>query len=397
MLKFCCDPIETVKVGFIGLGTRGIKAVERFQHIKGAKIAALCDRDKKNLSMASEILPEKESVIISTDWKKVCEVGDIDLIYISTDWLTHAEIAVYSMLQGKHVAVEVPAAFSVEECWQLVDTAEQTRKHCMMLENCCYDEFELNTLNMLRQGVFGEVVHGEGAYIHDLRSLNFPPTSTSKKGMRRADFAMKYAGNIYPTHGLGPICVAMNIHRGDKMNYLVSMSSKQWGISDYALKNYGENSEEYKRKYRLGDMNTTLIYTELGKTIMLQHDVNNPRPYSRIHAVTALNGYFCKYPAPQIAFSADGFLPDKEMEELLKKYEHPFITEYGKQAKKISGDRFFDFIMDSRLIYCLQNGLPLDMNVYDAAAWSCITELSEISVKNGSAPVEIPDFTRGKF
>lgn len=399
VLNLRCQPIELVGVGFIGLGVRGMKALERFHFIKGTRITAICDSNKNRLQTARENIKNCAELIAATNWKEICETPDIDLIYVSTDWLSHTEIAVYAMQCGKHVAVEVPAAFSVAECWQLVDTAEQTRKHCMMLENCCYDEFELNTLNMIRQGVFGEIIHAEGAYIHDLRSLNFPPTQTSKKGMNRLDFAMKHTGNLYPTHGLGPICLALNINCGDRMKYLVSMSSKQLGITDYARKTYGEDSAEAKRKYLLGDMNTTLIYTELGKTIMLQHDVNNPRPYSRIHSVTASEGYFRKYPQQQIAISpnSDQYLSRKETKALLKKYEHPFITEYGRKAKRVSGDHFFDYIMDSRLIFCLQNGLPLDMSVYDAAAWSCITELSEISVKNGSTPVPIPDFTREKW
>lgn len=399
VLSLICEPIPMVRIGFIGLGVRGLRAICRFKYISGAKIVALCDKDIQTLKSAKNEVKNPEKITFTPRWKEVCEHPDIDLVYISTDWLSHAEIAVYAMMCGKHAAVEVPAAFTVAECWQLVDTAESTRRHCMMLENCCYDEFELNTLNMLRQGVFGEVVHAEGGYIHDLRSLNFPPTKTSKRGMNRQNFALKHNGNLYPTHGLGPICQALNIHRGDRLKYLVSMSSKQLGITRYAEKTYGASSPEAKKAYQLGDMNTTLIYTELGKTIMLQHDVSNPRPYSRIHSVTAVEGFFQKYPQPKIAVPPDTnqFLSQKAAKELLKKYEHPFMKEYGRKAKRVAGDHFFDYIMDSRLIYCLQNGLPLDMDVYDAAEWSCITELSEFSVRNGSIPVEIPDFTRGKW
>ncbi len=399
VLLLSCEPIPVVRIGFIGLGVRGIKAFHRFKYISGAKTTALCDKNIHTLKSVKNEAENSGKITFTPHWKEVCESPEVDLIYISTDWLSHTEIAVYAMRCGKHAAVEVPAAFTVAECWQLVNTAESTCRHCIMLENCCYDEFELNTLNMIRQGIFGEIIHAEGAYIHDLRSLNFPPTNTGKRGMNRQNFAIKHTGNLYPTHGLGPICQALNIHRGDRMKYLVSMSSKQLGITRYAEKTYGASSPEAKKTYQLGDMNTTLIYTELGKTIMLQHDVSNPRPYSRIHSVTAADGFFQKYPQPKISVPHDTnrFLSQKATKELLKKYEHPFMKEYGRKAKRVSGDHFFDYIMDSRLIYCLINGLPLDMDVYDAAEWSCLTELSEFSVRNGSIPVEIPDFTRGKW
>lgn len=404
VLGLICVPLPVVRIGIVGLGTRGMVAVQRLTKIQGAEIVALCDIRPEKIAEAETFIQKKHNKNVREysapdDWKKMCESSDVDLIYICTDWLTHTSIAVYGMECGKHVAVEVPAAFNVAECWQLVDTAERTQRHCMMLENCCYDEFELNTLYMIQNGVLGEAIHAEGGYIHDLRSLNFPYKENTKKGMNRRLFSQKHTGNLYPTHGLGPVCQALGIHRGDRMKYLVSMSSRQQGITEYARKVYGNESDEATRTYTLGDMNTTLIYTEMGKTIMLQHDVNNPRPYSRIHSITAMKGYFEKYPQPKIALESNGgqFLSRAKQKELQKQYEHPFITQYGKKAKRVSGDHFFDYIMDCRLIHCLQKGLPLDMDVYDAAEWSCITELSEFSVKNGSIPVAIPDFTRGRW
>ena len=270
VLQLTCEPLPIVRIALIGLGTRGSLAVNRFMNIEGVQIAALCDIKAENLQNAQNQLkihhqnPAVE-YIVADDWRGACEHPDIDLIYICTDWLSHVPIAVYAMEHGKHVAIEVPAALTVNECWQLVDTAELTRRHCMMLENCCYDFFELNTLNMIRQGLFGEVMHGEGAYLHDLRSLNFPPREDTRKGMSRQKFSREHTGNLYPTHGLGPICMAMKIHRDDKMNYLVSMSTRQQGITDYACKVYGKNSPEATQKYVLGDMNTTLIRTEKEK------------------------------------------------------------------------------------------------------------------------------------
>ena len=404
VLKLACEPLPNVRIALVGLGTRGSLAVNRFLNIEGAQIAAICDIKKENLQQAQRQLKKHHQnpaseYIVADDWRKACEHPDIDLIYICTDWLSHVPIAVYAMQHGKHVAIEVPAALTVDECWQLVDTAERTRRHCMMLENCCYGFFELNTLNMIRHGLFGELMHAEGAYLHDLRSLNFPPREDTRKGMNRQKYSREHTGNLYPTHGLGPVCMAMNIHRGDKMNYLVSMSTMQLAITDYASKVYGPNSPEATQKYVLGDMNTTLIRTEKEKTIMIQHNISNPRPYSRIHSITGIKGYFEKYPAEKISLEPDTekFMTKKALKQLMQEYEHPFVKLYGEQAKKICGKRALDFIMDSRLIYCLRNGLPLDMDVYDAAEWSCLTELTELSVLNGSCPVEIPDFTRGDW
>ena len=300
----------------------------------------------------------------------------------------------------KAMAVEVPAAMSIDECWQLVNTVEKTRKHCMMLENCCYDFFEMATLNMAQQGVFGEVIHGEGAYIHDLRSLNFYPSEKGGyQGMWRLKYNEEHTGNPYPTHGLGPICQIMNIHRGDKMNYLVSMSTKQVGMTEYAKETFGADSKEAKQTYKVGDMNTTLIQTEKGKTILIQHDVTSPRPYDRHHVVSGTKGFAQKYPVEGIALEPEAheFLSKVQMDSIMALYEHPITKEVGEKARKVGGHGGMDFIMDYRLIYCLRNGLPLDQDVYDAAEWSCLTELTETSVKNGGAPVEIPDFTRGAW
>jgi predicted dehydrogenase len=398
VLQLAVDPIPTVRIGFIGVGNRGGAALRRYIHMEGVEIKAICDLKEELVKrgqsyLQTKDLPPADEYIGEDSWKKVCERDDIDLIYICTDWLNHTPMAVYALEQGKHVAMEVPAVVTVNECWQLVNTAEKTRKHCMMLENCCYDFFELTTLNMAQKGVFGELVHGEGAYIHDLRSQAKNPASW------RVKFYEDYTGNPYPTHGFGPICQAMNIHRGDKMEYLVSISSDQFGLSLFLKEQYGEDSPESQKKHALGDMNTTIIRTAKGKTIMVQHDVTSPRPYSRLHTLSGTKGFAQKYPTPNIALDPDShqFLTEDKLNELLKEYEHPFIKEIGEKAKQVGGHGGMDFIMDYRLIYCLRNGLPLDMDVYDAAEWSCLVELTKISTTNGGVPVKIPDFTRGDW
>jgi len=403
VIELRCEPIDTVRMAIIGLGMRGSGAVYRYTFIEGANIVAICDVVPENVEKAQKTLldagkPKADEYTDSLGWQKICERDDIDLVYVCTHWDLHTPIAVYAMEHGKHVVTEVPAALTIDECWQLVNTAEKTQKHCMQLENCVYDFFEMATLNMAQKGLFGEIVHGEGAYIHDLRWLNFMEDG-GYWNMWRLKHLEKENGNTYPTHGFGPICHIMNIHRGDKMEYLVSMSTNQFGMTAYAKDQFGENSDYAKQEYKKGDMNTTIVRTRNGKTIMIQHDVTSPRPYSRIHLVSGTKGFARKWPKRGIALepNAHKFLSDEEMENLLEEYEHPITKEVGKKAKEVGGHGGMDFIMDYRLIYCLRNGLPLDQDVYDAAEWSSIIQLSQESVKNQSTSIKIPDFTRGAW
>ena len=398
VLKLAADPIPVVRIAFIGVGNRGESAVHRYTFMEGVEIKALCDLVEEKVQRSQQLLlnknlPRAEAYVGEDAWKKVCERDDIDLVYICTDWLSHTPIAVYAMEHGKHVAIEVPAATTVDECWQLVNTAEITRRHCMMLENCCYDFFELNTLHMVQKGLFGEIVHAEGAYIHELRSQLDSGTSW------RTKFYESFNGNPYPTHGFGPVCQVMNIHRGDKLNYLVSVSSNQFGMTAYLKEKFGESSPEASKHYEIGDMNTTIIRTEKGKTIMIQHDVTSPRPYSRLYTISGTKGFAQKYPKESIALAPNTheFMPQERFDQLMKTYEHPFIKEIGEVAKRVGGHGGMDFIMDYRLIHCLRKGLPLDQDVYDAAEWSCLVELTKISVLHGGTPVKIPDFTRGDW
>jgi predicted dehydrogenase len=327
------------------------------------------------------------------EWKKVCERKDIDLIYVTTPWAFHTPIAVYAMEHGKHVVIEIPAAKTVEECWQLVETSERTRKHCMMLENCCYDSFELLTLNMARQGFFGDIVHTEGAYIHDRSEKVFTGN------LWRINENVRN-GNLYPTHGLGSIAQIMNINTGDKMDYLVSVSSDDFTYGPLAkeLASKDPAFKEYAAKKYRGNMNTSTVRTSKGRTIMIQHDVSSLRPYSRIHLVSGTKGVAMKYPLPgRIATSHADWLGEAELKALEEKYTPVIIKRMSEVAKKIGGHGGMDLIMDWRLIDCLRNGLPLDMTVYDAAAWSVIGPLSEWSVAHRSNSIDVPDFTRGTW
>jgi hypothetical protein len=306
-------------------------------------------------------------------------------------------MAVYSMECGKHAATEVPAAVTVDECWQLVETSERTRKHCMMLENCCYDFFELMTLNMACQGFFGEIIHAEGAYLHDLLKLNFDKDNYSD--MWRLKEAQMRNGNLYPTHGLGPVCQIMNINRGDKMEYLTSMSSLDFQMGKRAEELAGEDAfyKPFATNSYCGNKNSSLIRTHKGKTILIQYDVTNPRPYSRIHQVTGTAGIALKYPLPARIAKGDQWYDEAELKALESQYTPRIVSLVGEMARKVGGHGGMDFLMDWRLIDWLRNGIPLDEDVYDAALWSVISPLSEWSVANRSNSIDVPDFTNGAW
>jgi predicted dehydrogenase len=403
MSGYAAPKIETVRVGFIGLGQRGPGAVERIANIEGVEIKALCDQKMDRVDKAQGILskhglpPAKAYGGNPDAWKELCLSNELDLVYICTPWQLHTPMAVFAMENGKHAASEVPAATTLQEAWQLVETSEKTRKHCMMLENCCYDFFELLTLNMARQGFFGELLHAEGAYIHDLRDLLF--SKTGYVDMWRLKHNQKRNGNVYPTHGLGPVCQAMNINRGDQMEYLSSMSTNDYQLYNKAA-DLAKTDDFYKEfvtpTYR-GNMNTSTVRTVKGRTIMIQHDTTSPRPYSRIHLISGTKGVACKYPEPGKIASGHEWFEEAKMKELEEQYTPEIVKRVGEMAKKIGGHGGMDFMMDWRLIDCLRNGLPLDQDVYDAALWSCIAPLSEWSVANRSNSIDVPDFTCGSY
>jgi predicted dehydrogenase len=406
VLAMVCEPLHRVRVGFIGLGMRGSKAVIRYTYLDGVCISALCDLLSERLEASKNALLERgwpEPALYSGEegWRELCENPDIDLIYICTPWKSHAQIAVYAMQCGKHVAVEVPGAMTIAECWEIINTGESTRKHCMMLENCCYDLFEMTALNMAQQGLFGEILHVEGGYIHNIDTYwKLYPNNW------RLDYNQKHRGDNYPTHGLGPACQVLNIHRGDRMDYLVSMDTKSSHGKEVAKEIL--EAEEFVS----GDHIVTLIRTVGGRQIEIQHNVYSRRPYSRMYQITGSEGFACKYPIQGFALMShnlsesregyaglDGvsFVGQELLEVLLEEYKHPITAELEEKARMVGAHGGMDFIMDYRLIYCLRNGLPLDQDVYDLAEWSCLIELSRISIESGSMPVAVPDFTRGEW
>ena len=388
-----CDPIDTVRIAFVGVGGRGTSAVRRYTHLEGVKIVAFCDLDQERLDICQDILtqaglPAADNYLGEEAYKELCDRDDIDLVYIATDWLDHVPISVYALEHGHHVACEVPAAMTIDDCWQLVDACEKSRRHMMMLENCCYDFFEMSALNMAQQGLFGEVYHVEGAYIH------FLSDGWDRSETWRVDYNIDNRGDNYPTHGLGPICQVLNIHRGDKMDYLVAMDTPSYN-GKVAAKKFRD--KDYCKD---GDHTISLIQTEKKKLIEVQHNVYAYRPYTRMYQLTGTNGFANKYPQQGISvkeINGHDYVPQAVMDSLLTAYRPDFAKAIEEQAKTVGGHGGMDFIMDYRLIYCLRNGLPLDEDVYDAAEWSAVQELSRISLENNSMPVRFPDFTRGDW
>lgn len=402
MCGFAAPKLDVVRIGFVGLGNRGPDAVSRMNKIDGVSIKALCDiRPEKVNAVKKSLEGSGHNPDVYTgkedEWKRMCDRADIDLIYIATPWSLHAPMALYAMNHGKHVCIEVPAAKTLDECWQLVEASERTHKHCIILENCCYDFFELLTLNMARHGLLGEIVHSEGAYNHDLLNSNF--NKDEYYNMWRLKENMRN-GNLYPTHGLGPVAQVLDINRGDRMDYLVATSTNDFSMSAKAKELAAKDDfyKEYANKTYRGNMNVTTIRTEKGKTIMLQHDVSSPNIYSRIFKISGTKGSVIKYPDPaRIAFGDEDWISPEEFKKMEEQYQPPIVKRVGELAKQVGGHGGMDFLMDWRTIDCLRNGLPVDMDVYDAALWSAIAPLSEQSVANRSRSIDIPDFTGGSW
>lgn len=395
---FAAPPLDRVRIGFVGVGGMGTHHVQTLLKIEGVEIKAICDIREAHAERARQIVEAAGQATPALytrgerDFERLCAEEDLDLVFTATPWDWHVPVCVAAMRHGKHAATEVPAATTLEECWELVETAERTGKHCVMMENCCYDRAELMCLNMVRQGLLGEVLHGEGGYLHDLRGVKF---ATSGEGLWRRAWSTKHDANLYPTHGLGPIAQCMNINRGDRLDYLVSMSGPSSGLQLWQQEHLPPDDPRRDETYALGDVNVALLKTARGRTIYLVHDTNLPRPYSRIHIVQGTRGIFEKWPE---RVHIEGRSPAHTWETLEKyaEYEHP-LWKSDLIARADGGHGGMDFLENYRLIACLRDGRPTDMDVYDAASWSAVIELTERSNARRSRPVDFPDFTRGRW
>jgi len=399
-------PLQRVRVAVIGLH-RGMTHVSNCLGIEFADVVAVCDIVDARAKAAADLCEKrsgKRPVIYSGNehiWEQLVARDDVDAVYIATPWAWHVPMCLGAMAQGKHALVEVAAALTVDDCWRLVDASERLQRHCVMLENCCYGENELFVLSLARQGVFGQLTHGECAYLHDLRSLLF---TYNAEGDWRRGYHTQYNGNLYPTHGLGPVAQYLGVGRGDQFKFIVSMSSPEMSLTQFRAAHHPNGGAQDRETYTCGDMNTSLIKTELGRTIMVQHDVVSPRPYSRINALYGTGAVFFDYPArlavdhpKEFGLAAGGseeWLSDKDLQTMRDRFTHPLWKKLAERAKG-GGHGGMDFVMSWRLLDCLRRGVTPDSVVYDAAAWSSIIETSVHSVANGSAPVTIPDFSRG--
>ena len=429
MQGFRCRPLRKVRVAFAGLGGRGTSAMYRIARIPGCEVVALCDLRQSRLDVCNGWLAKNgfakaHEYVGPEAYKAMCDRDDVDVVYVAGSWQMHEPVGIYAVNAGKHTFVEVPAAMTVDGCWAFVEGAEKSRVHCMMLENCCYGEAELLALNLVRQGRFGELVHGEAAYIHDLRRMNYADAEGEPGDPKRGYWGhwrlawnRDHKGNQYPTHGLGPVCQCMNVNRGDRLDCLCSLESNQFNFEAYARETFPADDWRSRVKVAMGDMNSTVVRTVNGRTILIQHDISSPRPYTRLNRLTGTRGIFegCYFPVKnedgttnalesgsvcRFGFGerpgepVHSFFDFDKAEEIRRECRHPYFKTAGEVAQKIGGHGGMDFLMDLRWIYCLQNGLPMDMDVYDLATWSCICELSERAVRERRY-FDVPDFTRG--
>jgi hypothetical protein len=396
---FRVAPIPLVRVGFVGCGLQGTEHIKNLLDIEGVELRAVCDILPEKTDRAQKLAREagkaqpKAFTKGPRDFERLCAEEDLDLVYTATPWEWHVPVMLAAMRNGKHAATEVPAAQTVEDCWKLVNTAEKHRKHCLLMENCCYDRPEMMVLHMLRKGLFGEAMHAEVGYQHDLREIKF---ENRDEGLWRRAHATRLNANLYPTHGLGPAAQAMGINRGDQFDYLVAMASNSRGLQDFQREHLPEDDPRRKERYVLGDVHTAMIKTKLGKTIYLVHDTNLPRPYARYNVFQGSKGIYTGFP-PRFYF--DGQKPEhryQPLEDFAAQWDHP-LWKADRVINAKNGHGGMDFLEDLRLMECLQQGLPTDYDVYDAAAWSCMVELTGASNAARSKAVEVPDFTRGRW
>lgn len=389
---------DTVRVAIVGTGLRGSSVLGEFLSLDNVRVTALCDivpekaqRNGKRITDAGQPAPALYTAG-DHDFERLVQRDDIDFVYTATPWPFHTPVCLAAMKAGKHAGTEVPAATSLEEAWSLVNTSEQTRRHCMIMENCCYDFNEMLVDTMVKRGLFGEVFYAEAAYLHDLRALLF---EDKDEGLWRRLPHTNRQGNFYPTHGLGPVAWYLDIHRGDRFDYLVSMATPERGLSLWREAHVPKDSPKWREHYIAGDFDTSLIKTVRGRTILLEHAVTTPTPYDRLNSVRGTRGVFKDYPARFYLDGQSGGERFKTIDDFRAEYTHPLWRELGERARKTGGEGGMDYIMAFRLIQCLRDGLPPDIDVYDAAAWSAPWPLSETSIKHGSMPVRFPDFTRG--
>ena len=400
MIGYADRPMDVVRIGFVGVGGMGTAHVANLLKIDGVEIRAVCDVVEDRVARAQQMVvdagrqkPDGYSQG-PRDFERLCDRNDLDLIFTATPWKWHVPVSVAAMKAGKHAATEVPAALTLDDCWLLIETSEATKRHCVMMENCNYDRFEMMVLNMVKQGVLGEILHADCGYLHDLRAVKH---DLEGEGAWRRVHSMTTNGDLYPTHGLGPVAQCLDINRGNRFESLVAMGSKTRGLHRYAIEQFGPESSQAAEKFVLSDVVTTMLRTASGETVVVTHDTSSPRPYSRDYKIQGTLGIARKYPEPRIHIEGRSAAHRWEpIEAYLEEFDHPLWRRLEAQSQG-AGHGGMDFIEDFRLIEGLRAGRPLDMDVYDAAMISAVIELSGRSIARGSEPMAFPDFTRGRW
>ena len=400
MIGFHDRPLPAVKIGFVGVGLMGTAHVENFLKIDGVEIRAVCDVVPEKVERAQRLVADsgqrrpKGYSRGPRDFERLCDQSDLDLVFTATPWEWHVPVCLAAMAAGKHAATEVPAALTLDDCWRLVETSEKTRRHCVMMENCNYDRFEMMVLNMVEQGVFGELLHARCGYLHDLRAVKH---DLEGEGLWRRDHSMTSDGDLYPTHGLGPVAQCLDINRGNIFETLVSMGSKTRGLHRYGVERFGPESPQADEEFVLSDVVTTMMRTASGETVVVTHDTSSPRPYSRDYLIQGTLGIARKYPEPRIYIEGRSE-PHRwdPVEPYFEEYDHPLWRNLEEESRG-AGHGGMDFIEDFRLVDSLRVGRPLDSDVYDAAMLSAVIELSGRSIARGGEPLRFPNFTRGEW
>lgn len=394
-------PLEKVRIGFVGVGHQGSSHVRNYLKIPNVEIKAICDLLPEHVERAQQWVVEAGQPMpkgYSTgrqEYVRMCEEEDLDLVFTATPWELHATVCKTAMLNGKNAATEIPMAINLDECWDLVETSEKTQKHCVCMENCCYDRVELMILNMVRQELFGELLHAECGYLHDLRVHKL--TDFYVENWRR-QHSIDRDADLYPLHGFGPVTQWMNVNRGNQLDFLVSMSSQSRGLNLWSAREYGPESALAQQAYKLGDVVNTLVQTKTGQTILITHDTNTPRPYSRKILLQGTKGLARKYPEGLIHIEGRSEAHRwEELDTYVEEFEHPLWQEEMRARSEGAGHGGMDYLEDYRLVQCLLEGVPTDMDVYDGAMWSSIIELSERSIADRSRTMDCPDFTRGAW
>jgi Glycosyl hydrolase 109, C-terminal domain/Oxidoreductase family, NAD-binding Rossmann fold len=396
---------KPVRLGFVGTGNRGTGLIRTMIAVGGVEIPAICDIDQANIGRAAKVIEDslgRKPELYDRgpeDYLRLCERDDLDAVMTATPWQLHTPVMIAAMKAGKYGATEVPAAITVDECWQLVETSESTGMPCMMMENECYYRYAMLILNMVSRGVFGEMLHCETGYQHDVRYLAGVEGKIGKDGslLWRGEHAVTRDGNLYPTHAIGPASWCFDINRGDRFTHLVSMSTKSRGMNYKIAQMFGSEHPNATRKYALGDINTTLIATENGLTVTLYHDTQSPRPYDEIYRVQGTKGIYSR---TLRKFYIEGKSPKEhaweDADAYYEEFDHPIWRKLGQQALEHGHDGA-DFITQHQFLQAVRRGVQTPIDVYDTATWSVISPLSEVSVANRNSAVDIPDFTRGMW